>query len=169
MPELVRVGGTQYNWNSTTSRIDGAPWRGITSVDWSEKLEVETIYSQTGDGVPIGDTDGQYSAAITLKMLWEYLEQLKQYLATTAPGDPPGARGPLGSFGGTKFKYQLSALEPLDPAASPIMLTGNNCRLIETKGTAAKGAAGLEVDVTFWVRTLEVNGITMYSPPIPTF
>lgn len=168
--ETIRIGGQQYSWNSTLSRVDGLPRRGLTSVDWTQKLDVETIYAQTQDGVPIGDTAGQYSCAISGKWLWEYLEQLKDYLTNLAPGDPPGTGAANGqSYGQTKFKYQLQASEPLDPGAQPIMLTASNCRLIEEKGAAAKGQAGLEVDFTLWARTLEINGRTMFTVPIPTF
>lgn len=167
--ESIRIGGQQYSWNSTLSRVDGVPRRGFTSIDWTDKLDVETIYSQTQDGVPIGDTAGQYAAELSGKMLWEYFEQLKSYLAFDAPGDPPGIRGPQGTVGQTKFKFQLSASEPIDPGATPIMLTANNCRLIEQKGGVAKGQAGLEIDFKFWVRTLSINGVTLYDVPIPAF
>lgn len=169
MPDNVRIGGLQYNWNSTITRIDSQMWRGITSVDWSEKLDVETVYSQTQDGKPIGGTSGQYSVdSFTVKMLWEYWEELKIYLATLAPGVPPGNRGSPGSYGQTTFTFQLSASEPLQLGALPIMLSASPCRVVGAKISAAKGNAALEAELAIWCQSLEINKITMFSRAAPT-
>ena len=167
MPEILRVGGRQYNWNSSLTRIDGAIWQGLTSVDWSQKLDVETVYSQTQDGVPLGDTGGQFSVeSITIKMLWEYAERLKQYLAFTAPGSN-GERGAIGTYGLTKFTFQMSVTEPLIPGAFPIQLDAGPCRLITEKNTTEQGTGKLELEMGLWCQQLTVNGISLYNiaPP----
>jgi hypothetical protein len=169
VPEILRVGGKQYNWNSSISRVDGQPWRGITSIDWSQKLDVETVYAQTQDGVPLGDTGGQYSVdSFTIKMLREYWEQLKLYLATLAPGVPLGSRGLPGSWGQTKFTFQMSVSEPLEIGALPIQLDASPCRVIGEKAVTEKVSASLETELSLWCRQLKVNGLTMYSPALPT-
>ena len=169
MSDFIRIGGIQYNWNSTMTRIDGQPWRGFTSIDWSQKLDVETVYAQTQDGAPIGGTSGQYAVdSFTVKMLWEYWEQLKTYLALTAPGVPPGNRGLVGSYGLSTVTFQLSATEPLQLGAVPIMLTASPMRFVAEKGNPAKGNAGLEIEIGCWAQQLEINGLTLYSQALPT-
>lgn len=169
MGDIVRVGGRQYNWNSTLTRIDGQAWRGIQKIDWGEKLDVETVYSQTQDGVPIGDTAGEYSVeSFNMTFLSEYAAQLLTYLSTLAPGFPPGARGLPGSYGQTKFQFQFSASEPLELGALPILVSGAPCRIIGKKESREKGSGALVTEFAVWCRALSVNGQTMYSPSIPT-
>lgn len=169
MPEILRVGGKQYNWNSSLSRFDGQPYRGVKSVDWSQKLDVETVYSQTQDGVPLGPTGGQYSVdSFTIKILWEYWEQLKLYLATVAPGVPPGNRGLPGTYGETTFIFQMSVTEPLQIGALPIALNASECRVVSEKETTEEGSAALVAEVGLWVRQLTVNGLSMYARALPT-
>ena len=165
MAEILRVGGRQYGWNSCLARVDGQLWQGFTSVDWGEKMDVETVYSQTQDGVPLGDTGGQYSVeTFTFKMITEYWEQLKLYLST-APGFN-GERGAPGSYGETKFHFQLSIFEVFLGAQFPITIDAVPCRVMSAKGAAAKGAAVLETEVACWVRQMTINGLTLYSPSI---
>jgi hypothetical protein len=167
--DFIRIGGIQYNWNSTMSRVDGQPYRGFTEINWSEKLDVETIYSQTQDGAPIGGTSGQYAVdSFTVKMLWEYWEQLTDYLSFAAPGVPVGNRGLPGSYGLTVCTFQLSASEPLQLGALPIMLTAGQMRFIAPKGQAQKGNAGLEIEIGCWAQSLIINGKTLYSAALPT-
>lgn len=163
MPEILRVGGLQYNWNSTVSRIDGAMWQGLTSVDWGEKLDVETVYSQTQNGVPLGDTGGQYSIeSFNIKMLREYAEQLLDYLANDAPGIG-GERGDFGTYGQTKFHFQLTVSEDSLPNARPIHVDAVPCRVINAKPAHAKGPGALEMDLSLWCQQITVNGRTMYA------
>jgi hypothetical protein len=163
-PEVLRVGGRQYNWNSCITRVDGSLWQGFTGLDWGEKLDVETVYSQTQNGVPLGDTGGQYAVeSLTIKMLTEYWEQLKLYLANQAPGIN-GERGPIGSYGQTKFALQFTVYEPTLPGAFPIHIDAAPCRVIAPKGSAAKGNASLESEIALWCQQLTINGLTLYTP-----
>ena len=167
MPEIIRVGGLQFGWNSTDSRVDGQLWQAFTSYDWGQKLDRETVYAQTQDGVPIGPTAGQYGVEnFTLKMLWEQWEQLKKYLALEAPGTASGGRGPPSTYGQTFFNYQLTADEPLSPGAVPIILNAEDCVWISEKSSGAKGAAALEAEIGLWVRSLTINGLSAFSPAV---
>jgi hypothetical protein len=164
MPDIVRVGGRQYNWNSTITRIDGQLWRGLQKLDWAEHLEVETVYSQTQDGVPIGDTGGEYSVPnFTLTFVREYGTQLLLYLATLAPGFPPGSRGVPGSYGLTKFQFQFTVSEPGEIGALPIVVSAAPCRIIDVKETTEKGSGVLISEFGCWVRQLKRNGISLYN------
>ena len=168
MPDIVRVGGIQYSWNSTLTLIDLQPFRGLIEIDWGEKLDVETVYSQTQDGVPIGSTAGQYAVEnFTMKFLREYAEALKAYLAGPAPGVPPGNRGLPGSYGQTTFLFQMTATEPLQIGATPVVVNAGPCRIIGQKQTTAKGSNALETEFTLWCQQISVNGITLYSPAVP--
>jgi hypothetical protein len=165
MGDTVRIGGKQYSWNSTLTRFDGQAWRGLQKLDWSEKLEVETVYAQTQNGVPIGDTAGEYSVdSFTFTMISEYAAQLLAYLAGPAPGFPPGSRGLPGSYGQTKFQFQFSASEPLEIGALPILISASPCRITSKKESREKGSGTLVTEFGCWVRQMQINGVTMYSP-----
>jgi|SRR5580704_1908470 hypothetical protein len=170
MGDILRVGGIQYSWNSTLTRVDGQAYRGFTSIDWGEQLDVETVRSQTQDGIPMGGTGGEYSVnAFTIKMLWEYWEgYLKPYLAFLAPGYPVGNRGALGSYGQTAVQFQLTASEAFQVGALPIALEASPMRFISAKQTVAKGNAALEAEIACWVQQMSINGITLYSAAPPS-
>jgi hypothetical protein len=169
MPEILRHGGRQYDWSATLIQIDGFPRRGFTSFDFGEKLDVETVYSQTQDGVPLGDTRGQYSVeSFTLKMLteyWEGFEGLKDYLSNQSPGFN-GERGPFGNYGLTKFHFQLSVSDDYLPNAPSIHYDAVPCRIISAKPAGAKGAAALETELGLWCQQIKVNGMTLYAPAV---
>lgn len=167
--DILRAGGIQYNWNSTSTRIDGQPYKGVRSIDWGEKLDVETVYSQTQDGRPIGSTGGQYSVeSFTLKMLTEYADQLTTYLAFAAPGFPPGNRGLPGNIGETQFLFQFTATEPLQIGATPIILNASPCRIIGMKNTVEQGTAALITEFTLWSQGITVNGKSLYKQALPS-
>jgi hypothetical protein len=164
--EILRVGGRQYGWNSTISRVDGQLWQGFTSIDWGEKLDIETVYSQTQNGVPLGGTGGQYSVeSLSFKMLTESFEQLKAYLANVSPGFN-GERGPIGSYGETLFHFQLTIYEVFLGQQFPIKIDAVPCRIMAPKGSAAKGAAALESEFSCWCQKITINDITLYSPSL---
>jgi hypothetical protein len=169
MPEFLRAGGIQFNWNSTMSRVDGQLWRGIIKVDWGEKLDRETVYGQTQDGVPIGVTSGQYSVEnFALTILAEYENQFTDYLAFEAPGVPPIGRGLPGNWGQTGFLYQLITDEPLQIAAEPIALTTGPMVATSRKQTVEQGTGKLAVEFGCWAQALTVNGKTMWTQALPT-
>jgi len=169
MSEKLRIGGRQYDWSATLILVDGEPRRGFTSFDFGEKLDVETVYSQTQNGVSLGDTRGQYSVeSVALKMLTEYWEGiggLKDYLANIALGFN-GERGPLGSYGLTKFHLQVSVSDDYLPTAPTIHYDLVPCRVISAKAAGAKGAAALETEIGLWCQKVTANGNTMFSPAV---
>lgn len=167
MAEFIRYQGRQYSWNNTLSTFDGQPYRGLTSVDVSDKLDPETVYSQDGSGAPIGATLGQYEVSgFSFKMLAEYWAQLKFYLATLAPGTPPGTRGPIGTYGPTQFAFAMTITDEFAVGATPISLVVPFARVIEAKVSTAKGNAAIEYEVTCWASQVIENGITLFTPPL---
>jgi hypothetical protein len=158
--DVLRVGGAPYNWNSTLSLFDGFPNRGIVEVSFSDKLDVETIYSQTQDGVPIDATGGQYEVdSFSIKMLSDSADKLTSYLSLKPPF--------IGSYGRTKFSFNLTATEPLILGATPLVLDAPECRIIGVKEARARGVEALLTELTLWCRTLSRNGKTLYVPAIP--
>lgn len=167
--EILRVGGRQYDWSSTLILVDGQARRGFTAFDFSEKLDVETVYSQTQNGVPLGDTRGQYSVeSVTLKMLLEYWEGaggLKDYLANFATGSN-GERGPIGTWGLTKFHLQIQVSDDYLPNVPVVHYDIVPCRVISAKPAGAKGNAALEVDLALWALQIKTNDMTLYAPAV---
>ena len=170
MPEILRHGGRQFDWRNTLITVDGQPRRGFTSFDFSDKLDIETVYSQTQDGVPLGPTGGQYQVdSFNLKMLTEYwadpVNGLLAYLSDTALG-VNGDRGPIGSYGLTTFHLQLSISDDYLPSAPVIHYDCVPCRIMSAKPAGAKGPAALETDLTIWCLQVKVNGRTLYAPAV---
>jgi hypothetical protein len=157
---FLRVNGQPYNWNSTMTRFAGVPWPGVVEFNWGEKLDVETVYSQTQDGKPIGATSGQYEVdTFTCKMLEEDANALMQAIALMPPY--------VGSVGRTEFDLELQASEPLSPGAVPIMMMSERTRIIGNKGARAKGIEALVREITFWSGGLRVNGVSLWTPALP--
>jgi hypothetical protein len=158
--DIVRVNNQPYSWNSTLTRIALIPWPGVVSVEWSEKLDVETVYSQTQDGRPIGATAGQYEVdSFTVRMLSDSADSLTDMLSALPPF--------VGSFGRTEFPFVFSASEPLLPGASPIIMAADVCRIIGKKQTREKGVAALVTEFNIWCKGIVENGKTLYTTSIP--
>jgi hypothetical protein len=156
---VLSINGQRYNWNSTFSRIDGIPQGGIQKIVIGEKLDLETVYSQTQDGKPIGSTGGQYSVEnFEITMLREWADSFTSYLAAKPPF--------IGSIGRTEFSYQLQISEPL-LLATPILLSAATCRVVSIDEDQETGSKALVTIFKLWSDGLIKNGKTLYSPALP--
>lgn len=158
---VLALNKTPYSWNSSQSRFNGALWPGVVAVDYSEKVDVETVYTQTGDGVPVGATAGQYSVdSFTIKMLDKDFDALTSMLIATAPQF-------LGSYNRIEFTFACSVAEPLVPGAIPIAMIAPTCRIIGKKRSHQAGISALVTEVTLWTDGISENGKTLYSRSLP--
>jgi hypothetical protein len=158
--DVVRLNNQQFSWNSTITRIAGIPWPGVVAIDWSEKLDVETVYSQTQDGTPQGATAGQYEVdGFTMRMLTDSADKLTDMISAIPPF--------VGSYGRTEFPIVCSASEPLLPGGFPIVMTAGVCRIVGKKQVREKGIAALVTEFAIWSKGIIENGKTLYSPKIP--
>jgi hypothetical protein len=159
---VLRLNNQPYNWNSSLSRFMGQAWPGVVEVNYSEKLDIETVYSQTQDGKPIGGTSGQYEVdSFTVKMLIDDADALTTMLVASAPQF-------LGSYGRVEFPFTLSVTEPLLPGAIPIEMIAGVCRIRGKKKGVAKGIEALVTEFDIWCKGIIENGKTLYSTAIPT-
>jgi len=157
---ILRVNGQQYNWNSTKTLILGVPVPGVIEVNYGEKLDVETVRSQTQDGVAIGSTGGEYSVeGFQIKMLAEHAAALFAMLAAVPPF--------IGSIGRTEFPFHLTASEPLLVGALPIVTDAPVCRIVGRRRSHAKGIEALVTEIDVWAQSLTENGVSLYAPQLP--
>jgi hypothetical protein len=164
--DVIRVNNQPYSWNSSISLFDLFPSNGVVEVNYSEKLDIETVYSQTQDGRPIGGTAGQYEVdSFTIKMLRDSADAFTTYLSTV----PSPLGGPItpGSYGRREFSYSLNVDEPLLPGGLPIILLAGVCRIRGVKETTAKGIEALVTEFDIWCKGITKNGKTLYSSSIP--
>jgi hypothetical protein len=125
-PNLVsRINGVPYSWTSCAHMFNGAPYKGITKVNWKESRKRIYVPSAAQDGTPLGITSGVYrveSLSFTLhRSTWE------QGLATdlTAIG--------LGSYGDASFDYLLQLFEPGNIGALPSQTVIGGCVVEEVE------------------------------------
>lgn len=160
--QVLRLNNRPYSWNSSETRFDGQLWPGCVEIVHGDELEVETVYSQTGDGAPIGGTGGQYSAELSVKMLAADADALTTMLTLSHPEY-------LGSYGQIEFPFSTSVSEPLLPGDIPITLVAPVCRIIGDKQTYAKGIEALVTEFKLWTKGFTRNGKSLYTRPLPNF
>lgn len=160
MPDIVRVNNQPYSWNSTRTLLLAQPWPGVVEVNYAEKLDVETVYSQTQDGKPIGATAGQYATeGCSIKMLSDSAAAFLAQLSALPPF--------IGSYGRTEFPFVFTATESLLPGGLPIVVAAPVCRVIGRKEARAKGVETLVTELTLWMKELTVNGVSMWTSAVP--
>jgi hypothetical protein len=158
---ILRLNHQPYSWPSSLTRILGVPVSGLVELNYGEKLDVETVYAQTQDGVPIGGTAGQYEVeGFTFKMLAQDGDALTTMLVASAPQF-------LGAYGRIEFPFTCSVTEPLLPGAIPIEMVAPICRIIGRKAARAKGIEAFVTEFTVWSPGIIENGKTLYARSIP--
>lgn len=152
MSDLIRVNGTPYSWNSCSFTIDGAPYVGVTSMEFGQKRERSTVYGSRRDGTPLGKTTGKYSVPnVTMTMLRDSYDALTTQL--TAKG--------LGSYGDAEFTIVVKIFEPGVNIPSVYVLS--RCTIEEEKHGNTEGVEALTTDVTIHCLNVTLNGKQLAS------
>jgi hypothetical protein len=166
VPDVIRVNNQPYSWNSSLSTFDLQPWPGVVEVNIGDKTDVETVYTQTQDGRPIGATAGQYEVSnFKIKMLRDSADALTTYLSTVP--NPLGGPFSPGAYGRREFSFGLTVTEPLLIGGIPLILIAGVCRIIGHDETTAKGIEALVTEFTLWCKGIIRNGKTLYTPALP--
>ena len=151
MTDILRINPEIFSWTSTSHKVNGIPFNGITGVDFEEKRTRKLVYGARRDGKPLGLTSGRYEpGAVTITMLRDSWDKLETIL--TALG--------LGSYGDVPFVYILQYVEPLQ---LPITLTFDRMFIVGVKESMKEGVDELLADVTCQPLSVAKNGKTLWS------
>lgn len=143
-PNLVRINGTPYSWNSCAHFYQGLPYKGIVGVDYEETREVKIVRGAQQDGRPLGITAGVYEIkGLNWRLLRESAAALMADLTVFGAG----------SFGDAEFNYTLQCFEPpslsLPPSLPSLPTTTviTGCRITRVAEKAEVGTDELVTEI----------------------
>jgi hypothetical protein len=152
----TRLNGTPFSNTSCSWLIAGAPYIGITAINYEEKRERALIHGQRKDGTPLGITSGKYSVgAVTMTMLTSTFQRLAEQLTILG----------LGSYGDAIFPIIATYSETRASLAGepPVIVDIQGCRITGIKNPHAEGFEGLMTEVEMMAMTLSRNGLRLWS------
>lgn len=156
--DVVRIGSETWAWSSCSFTVDGFPTEGVVALDFEEKLEVRTVYSNRQDIAPLGQSAGRYQvAAFPLRMLRDSARALKAYLDATAK-----AKG-LGSYGQATFTLglQLTGRDVGDSLPSTTYFA--SCRIVSEKPDQEEGTRALVTEFSVACLGIVKDGISLWN------
>lgn len=158
MPDISSVNGDIFSWQSCQFLAEVLKLRGITGLDFADKIENEYVDSDNQDGTPSGMTYGKYTPDdISLRVLRSRARAFEAYIASLAlvPGSGIGA----GRFTLTAKLYEPSIT---GIAGADITILGST-RIVGIKDTREVGTGALVTEYTCRCRTIKRNGLTLYD------
>lgn len=142
-PNLFRLNGVPFSWQSCAHFFNGIPYKGITSATFKETREVKLVHAGQQDGTPLGITAGMYKVENTsFTLLRESAHALLADLTVFG----------LGSYGDASFTYICQTFEPTIPPALPgvpstTIVTGCRITGIEEKQELGTDELVTQIDV----------------------
>lgn len=142
-PNLVRINGVPYAWQSCAHFFNGIPYKGITAATFKETREVKLVHAAQQDGTPLGITAGMYKVENTsFTLLRESAHALLADLTVFGAG----------SYGDASFLYTLQLFEPTvlpNTPAIPSTTIVTGCRItgIEEKQELGTDELVTQIDV----------------------
>jgi len=132
----LRINDAVYSWASCSFLIAGAPFVGITSINYSEKRDRKVVHAARKDGVGVGMTSGQYDVdGLSITMLRSSFQRLVEVLSVIG----------LGSYGDARFPIIISVVEPRQ--AGTVLIAIEGCAITGVKDSNALGSDELTTEV----------------------
>ena len=158
MTDIVqtRLNSAIYSATSCSWNIGGAPYVGITALNYEEKRERKLVHAARKDGTPLGMTGGKYSVgAVSITMLRASFDLLTTQL--TALG--------LGSYGDAVFPIVATYSEVAAQLQGvlPIVVLIDGCRITGVKEGFTEGIDELTTEVEIMAMSLTRNGKRLWS------
>lgn len=145
-----KVNGVRFGWSSIELKLNGKPYVGVKSVNYSEKLEPTKIFGLAAQ--PIGRTRGEYSAEGSLEMYKAEAEALKDDLAGKGNG-----------WGEVPFDVVIQFAEADEP---PITVELIGCRIKASDNSASQGGDPLVEKYDLDIMYVITNGRRMVASPL---
>lgn len=158
MADLLRVNGNVIGWGSTKFKINGTNFRGITEINWGEKLDSTLVYGMGRHMAPQGGTAGKYIPdLVTGKGRFATVNAMKKQIAALSPSGR--------SYGSIRFSGVVFYTEP-----APIGSVGESHRVefaglkwVETKTSNAEGSDPTSQDFSFQVLAIREDGLVLFD------
>jgi len=149
MPQQL-VNQNRYDYTSIEVLIEGVPYRGVKSVDYSDSLDPQKVYGTSAR--PLGRTRGKFDADASLEVFKEDASNIRAALAALG----------LGGYGEGVFTVVVTYGE-LPASFTTDVLFG--CRIKKTADSHAQGADSLTEKWDLDVLDLLRNGVSILSAP----
>jgi len=153
MGDQLRVNGNLYSWGSSSVKIDGQLYTGITSIKYAQKRERTMGYGMGQHQAPRGRTRGKYTVEpVTIKFNRDSAEALRKQLAAfSASGN---------SYGEHEFPIVIQAFEP---GFDPITVELQRCVYEGESVDAEEGPEPGMEEITFSCMKIRVNGRVLFD------
>jgi len=151
MSDQVRINGVAHSWGSTEFKIDAELYEGITSISYSDKLEVAKGYGMGKDQKPRARSGGKYTVEpLVIKCQSSTAEAIREQMANLGDGV---------SYGEASAPIVLQYLEEND---TPIVVEFDEARLVGDNSSDEEGGDLIMVELTFDVMGIARNGRTLH-------
>lgn len=155
--EVVLLNRTRYSQKSCGFLIGGAPYVGVTALDYADMIEDALVHGANRDGAPLGSTSGKYVPDVCkITMLADVFRKkfLPQHAALSL------AVGGIATISAHRFPIIVNFREGLAPPDVDIL---SGCRVLGVSDTYAEGADVKLTEVTVRVLSITRNGIALFD------
>lgn len=154
MGDKIRIQGNQYDFASTSLKIDGEPFYGFTAISWAQKRERKKAYGAGKHAAPRGRSRGVYSAEAKITMWRDSYTELCKALAAKAADAT--------SFGDVEFPMVLQYVED-ESNQDPVTVELLDVAIVGEDSSAEESGDPDKVEVALDVMRIKTNGLTLYS------
>jgi hypothetical protein len=152
MSDEIRINGIAHSWGSTKLKIAGERYSGITSISYSDKLEVAKGYGMGLAQRPRARSRGKYvPEQVVMKVYTSTAQEIRNMLAD---------RGDGVSYGTEEVEIVLQYIED---GETPITVEFELCRLVEDGSSDEEGGDVLSVEIKWDTMGIRRNGKTLYE------
>lgn len=152
MSDSARVNGVQYGWSSIKFKIDGEPFSGVKSIDYSESVEQAMAYGLGKHFAPRGRTRGKYTPEpLVVEVFTATATEIMTLIAQRA-----GARG----LSSVPLNITIQLIEPDEGVLTIECL---DATFVKTEVGLAEGPDPITKKLTFQPMRYKHNGRTLYD------
>ncbi len=154
--EAILINGRTYSFADCRLEIFGLKIVGYTQVDYDDELEIGE--GRGASQVALADTKGKYKAEpFKIKAHKSTAKEVRDHIASQSRTGKS-----LGGVRGTII------LQVIDDELGVQTVTASKCRITKPgTNSQSEGADSLMEDITFYVRTIDRDGITLYESDEP--
>jgi hypothetical protein len=152
MGDMNRVDINLVSWGSHVLKIDGDRWKGLTAINWDDKVDVAYGWGMTRSHAPIGRTAGKYTPpTVKLTMHRHMWSMLLVYLKSKAVDQK--------SYSQYKFHMMLQVIEGTMFSDYEFQ----SCRVVSRNGKAEENPDPAMVDIEISVMRAVEDGATLWD------
>jgi len=153
MGDNLRVNGNRLSWGSTSVKIDGELYTGITSVKYADSRERTMGYGMGQHHAPVARTRGKYAVEpVTIKFYAESAARLRSQLAASSPSGS--------SYGEHEFPIVIQMYEP---GTDPITVELLRCCYVKGTVDQEEGPEGAVEEIEFSCMQIKRNGLVLFD------